>query len=263
MAPRHQNQSTGNRNHDYLEELELRAGLADWPIPSIETRSPPDSREVSTHEEAEQQTTKQYDLRDQLGVLNSRHGTHLSMLELEICVSLVDYRLGSTTSTVDVLDEFVNSPLLFDAPRWERSASTNPYMAATSKTHSSSQHHEDDDDDGIEENDLVPGSDADDVRAVLTMINMRAGTAFLLKELAVVVSVMNHLYGGAIGLLDVLGLRDGGQRLGLSESRVGGAELMGGLGTLNSGVGAAQDGGEDLGGVSSREGTREARRGRG
>ena len=202
-----------------------------------------------------------YDLRDQLGVLNSRHGTHLSMLELEICVSLVDYRLGSTTSTVDVLDEFFNSPLLFDAQRWERSASTNPYMAATSKTHSSSQHHEDDDE--IEENDLVPGSDAGDVRAVLAMINMRAGTAFLLKELAVVVSVMNHLYGGAIGLLDVLGLRDGGQQFGLSESRVVDAELMGGLGMLNSGVGAAQDGWEDLGGVSSREGTREARRGRG
>lgn len=183
------------------------------------------------------------------------------MLELEICVSLVDYRLGSTTSTVDVLDEFFNSPLLFDAPRWERSANiTNPYMAATSKTHSSSQHYEDDDE--IEEKDLVPGSDADDVRAVLAMINMRAGTSFLLKELAVVVSVMNHLYGGAIGLLDVLGLRDGGQQFGLSESRVVGAELMGGLGTLNSGVGA-QDGGEDLGGVSSRRGAREARRRRG
>lgn len=202
---------------------------------------------------------KQYDLRDKLGVLNSRHGTHLSILELEICVSLVDYRLGSTTSTNDVLNEFLNSPLLFDAPRWKRSANTNPYMAAKSKM-PSSQHH--DDDDEIEFNDLVPGADADDVRAVLKMINMRAGTSFLLTELAVVVSLMNHLYGRAIGLLDVLGLRDGGQQLGLSESQVVGAELMRGLGTLNICVGA-QNGGEDLGEVSSRRGAREARRRRG
>ena len=148
---------------------------------------------------------KHYHLRDKLGVLNSRHGTHLSMLELEICVSLVDYRLGTTTSTVDVLDEFLNSPLLFDAPRWKRSADNNPYMAGKSKM-SFSQHH----DDEIEFNDLVPGSDADDVRAVLKMINMRAGTSFLSKELQLVVSLMNHLHGRELGLLDALGLRDGG-----------------------------------------------------
>ena len=182
------------------------------------------------------------------------------MLELEVCVSLVDYRLGSTTPTVDVLDEFLNSPLLFDAPRWKRSANTNPYMAANSKM-PSSQHH-DDDDDEIEFNDSVPGADADDVRAVLKMINMRAGTSFLLTELAVVVSLMNHLYGRAIGLLAVLGLRDGGQQSGLSESQVVGAELMGGLGTLDICLGA-QNGGEELGEVSSRRGAREARRRRG
>ena len=190
--------------------------MANWPVPSIEARSPPGSRVGYSYKQANQ--VKYYDLQDKLDILNGRHGTHLSVLELEICVSLVDYRLGTTTSTIAVLDEFLNSPLLFDAPRWKRNANNNPYTAKKSMMPSSQY---DDDDDEIAFNSSVPGADSKDVRAVLKMINIRAGTSFLLKELEVVVSLMNHLHGQAIGLLDVLGLRDGGQQLGLSEPQSG------------------------------------------
>lgn len=172
-----------------LRRLELRSGVNDWPIPSIESRRERPDR-VPT-EEAEQMKCL---LQEKLGVLNGCHGTCLSIRELEICISLVDYRLGTTTPIADVLDAFLKHPL-FDPSRWKRTADIREYMEgkSTDPFHGKS---------GF--GNLTGG----DLRDLLMLVNMRAGTSFLLEELELVVSLMNFIHARDVGLSDVLGLRD-------------------------------------------------------
>ena len=156
----------------HLRQLELESGLNDWPIPSIE--SPYEMWDRVSIERAEQ--TK-CDLQRELDVLNGCHGTFLSMREMDICISLVDYRLGTATSSADILNAFRKCPLF----RSELSAEVRSTLDAA---------------DG-------------DLRDMLILVNMRAGTSFLLDELELVMSLMNFIHGRGVGLLDVLGLPDG------------------------------------------------------
>lgn len=122
--------------------------------------------------EAEQ--TK-HDLQEKLGVLNGCHGTFLSMRELEICISLVDYRLGTFTPVGGVLDAFLKHPL-FDPSRWKSNADVRAYMEGDSIGPFQTSYNKSD-----FEN-LRDG----DLRDVLMLVNMRAGTSFLLDELELV-----------------------------------------------------------------------------
>lgn len=187
-------------------------------------------------EEAEEQKC---DLQEKLGVLNGCHGTFLSMRELEICISLVDYRLGTTTSSVDVLDAFLKDPL-FDPSRWKRNADIRAYLERKSTNPFQ--------DESSFEN-LADG----DLKDVLMLVNMRAGTSFLLDELELVVSLMNYIHGRGVGLLHVLGLRDEGPygRPDLPESQLVDKELMKAFGTLGIRV-DSKNAVEDLGDVFSQ-----------
>lgn len=175
------------------------------------------------------------DLQAKLGVLNGCHGTFLSMRELEICISLVDYRFGTTTSTVDFLDTFLKCPL-FDPSRWERTTDILAYVEGGSKSPFQGE-----------------SSLGGDLRDVLMLVNMRAGTSFLLDELELVVSLMNYVHGPGVGLLDVLGLRD--QRLygqpELTQWHVVDTQLVEEFGALDLRVGA-RNAVEDLGDVFSQ-----------
>lgn len=92
-----------------------------------------------------------------------------------------------------------------------------------------------------------------DLRDVLMLVNIRAGTSFLLDELELVVSLMNHVHGTGLGLLDILGLRDGGLygRPDLTERQVIDERLVEDFGTLDIRVGSKNAVG-DLGDVFSQ-----------
>ena len=186
-------------------------------------------------------------LRAKLDVLNCCHGTFLSMRELEICISLVDYRLGTATPVLDVLDAFLKRPLL----RWElldaacsEGTTTTTSTTTTTTTEpvrgggSGSGNNAVDDDDG-------------EVRDALVLVNVRAGTSFLLHELELVVALMGFVHGvGGVGLRDVLGLRVAGLLHGRLEAPVE-KELVGAFGTLDIRVGE-KDAVRDLGDVFSQ-----------
>ena len=140
------------------------------------------------------------------------------MRELEVCISIVDYRLGTTTSAIDVLDVFFADPLF--NPEWQNRTADSFESTA-------------------------------DMRNVLTLLNMRAGTCFLLKELELVVALVNFFHGSSIGLLDVLGLSRGDQPGSSSESRVVDGEFVREFGGLDISVGR-RNAVEDLGDVFSQ-----------
>lgn len=189
----------------------MRSGINEWPIPSVEPM-----------EEAEQ--TK-YDLQEKLDVLNGCHGTFLSMRELGICISLVDFRLGTTTSVVDILDAFLAHPLF----RWDGEDAENY--------------------DG--KSDFEDLRD-EDLRDVLMLVNMRAGTSFMLDELVMVLSLMNYVHVTNIGLLDVLGVSDARlyDQIDSAGMKIVEKELVGAFGTLDLRVGS-KNAVEDLGDVFS------------
>lgn len=201
-------QSLASQYH--LRCLEHRSGIDKWPVPSVEKTSG-DGGDTDRTEETN------LELQSRLGVLNCCHGTFLSMRELEVCISLVDYRLGTTTSAIDVLDAFFADPLI--NPEW-----------------------------GNRTADLFESTA--DMRNVLTMLNMRAGTCFLLKELELVVALVNCFHGSSIGLLDVLGL-SGDQPGSSSESRLVDGEFVREFGELDIRVGR-RNAVEDLGDVFSQ-----------
>lgn len=126
------------------------------------------------------------------------------MRELEVCISLVNYRLGTTTSATNVLDAFFADPLF--NPEWRNRTA-------------------------------VPRETAADMRHVLTMLNMRAGTCFLLDELELVVSLVNFFHSSSIGLLDVLGLKGGDLPGSSSESSLVDGEFVREFGELDIRVG--------------------------
>ena len=218
----------------HLRQLERRSGVNDWPVPSIESRG-----ETSDGAGGVGAGRMNYGPQDKLRWLNFCYDTFLSMRDLEICISLVDYRLGTTTSTVDLLDAFHVYPL-FDLSRWKRTADIRHYLARKSTSPFQSMP-------GVEE---VTGGD---LRDVLMLVNIRAGTSFLLDELELVVSLMNHVHGTGAGLLDILGLRDGGLygQSDLTERQVIDEGLVEGFGTLGIRVGSKNAVG-DLGDVFSQ-----------
>lgn len=219
---------------DHLKQLELMCGVHDWPIPSTEGRqATPDA------ESMEEDAQMRYDMQNKLGVLNSCHGTSLSERELEMCVSFVDYRLGTTTSITDVLDAFLKCPL-FDPARWERSAEARANMEGISLN-------------PLQDEYRVESAHGADLRAALMLINLRAKTSFLLDELDLVVSLMNYIHGREIGLLEVLGLQNGGMngQPDLTETRPVDRELVRGFETLDIRVGMGNTM-EDLGDVFSQ-----------
>lgn len=183
-----------------------------------------------------------FSLQEKLGVLNGCHGTVLSMRELEICISLVDHRLGTTTSVADALDAFLNYPLL-DPLRRKRTADIREYMQGKSSSTPVRGVS------GIEDVTAAGG----DIRDALMLVNMRAGTSFLLDELDLVVSLMNFIHRSDIRLLDVLGLRNRGL-VGLPDAPGLGlvdVDLTGAFRTLDIRIGS-KNAVEDLGDVFSQ-----------
>lgn len=237
-APLHPNMDA------YLRQLELRSGLNDWPIPSTEHGPARSRRAMPDRASTDDAEQTEFDLQAKLDVLNCCHGTFLSMRELEICISLVDYRLGTATSVVDVLDAFLKRPLL----RWELDAflegESTEQPAVRGKSGYSGK------------NAVVDG----EVRDALVLVNMRAGTSFLLHELELVLSLMGFIHGGegVVGLRDILGLRHRG---GLQHGRLLESpglrlveekeELVGAFGTLDIRVGE-KNAVQDLGDVFSQ-----------
>ena len=225
-------------NHNtraHLLQLELRSGVNDWPIPSVESRR--EMLDSASMEEAEQ--TKS-DLQGKLGVLNGCHSTFLSVRELEVCISLVDYRLGTTTSVVDALDAFLKCPL-FDPSLWVKTAEIRAYMEGNSTN-------------PLQFKSSCGNFTDGDLRDVLMLVNMRAGTSFLLDELELVVSLMNFIHGSGVELLDVLGLREGGLLYVQPDSlelQPADGELVKVFGTLDIRVGS-KNAMEDLGDVFSQ-----------
>lgn len=208
----------------HLRQLELRSGVNDWPIPSIESR-----QELSDRASIERAQQTKYDLQGKLDVLNGCHGTFLSMRELEICISLVDYRLGTATSNVEVLDAFLKSPLFrLELDAHLEGKSTDVFQSEP----------------GFEN-----AADGE-LRDVLMLVNMRAGTSFLLNELELVMSLINFIYGSVLGLRDVLGLRVGAL-YGQSDLPQSQEDLVGAFGTLDIRVGS-RNAVEDLGDVFSQ-----------
>ena len=209
-----------------MRHLELQSGILEWPIPSIEKTfedgaSLPEDAEGTQHES----------LQNKLGVLNDCHGTFLSAREVEICASLVDWRLGTGTSTgvEELLDAFLRFPL-FDPDKRARSERMRTYRQRRSEI-------------------FGTGTNGADMRDVLVLINTRAGTSFLLDELELVVSLVGYVRGRDVGLLDVLGLRGEGQSGGWEEeSSVVDGELIEEFGTLDIRVGG-RNSVEDLGDV--------------
>ncbi len=200
-------------------------------MPSIESRG-----ERPDGADGEEAGEKEFLLQEMLGVLNGCYDTFLSLRELEICISLVDYRLGTTTPIGDVLNAFLKYPL-FDTSRWKEAADVREYVEGKATRDFQGMS-------GVEK------PKDGNLRDVLMLVNMRAGTSFLLDELELVVSLMNHIHESGLGLLDVLGLRDGGlgERLNLSELQVVDQELVGAFRTLDIRVGS-KNAVEDLGDV--------------
>lgn len=192
-------------NPDYMRRLELRSGIDEWPVPSVEN--------ISGDEDDEDETDPtKIVLHSRLGALNCCHSTFLSKRELEVCISLVDYRLGTTTSVINVLDSFFADPLFNEEWRSRMAYSRRESPA--------------------------------DMRHILTMLNMRAGTCFLLDELELVVSLVNCFHDRNISLMEVLGLSGGEQPDSESESRLVDGEFVRGFGELDIRVGrmnAVQD----------------------
>ena len=128
-----------------------------------------------------------------LDAVNMIHKTFLSVRDLQICISLIDWRFGATTttSTIDVLNAFFAFGL-FDwderAKRWEE---LDAYMAGKSAVFENGRRNA-----------------AEDVRDEVVLINMRAGTSLLLNEVELVLSWMNHVHHRDVGVLDILGLGD-------------------------------------------------------
>lgn len=230
-APLSRSSSSSSR---HLRQLELRSDVNEWPMPSIESRG--ETPDEAGGEEADE---TEFLLQEMLGVLNGCCDTFLSLREMEICVSLVDYRLGTTTPIGDVLNAFLRYPL-FDTSRWKEAADVREYVEGKATSDSQGMS-------GVEK------PKDGDLRDVLMLVNMRAGTSFLLDELELVVSLMNHIHKSGLGLLDVLGLRDGGLggRSDLPESQVVEKELVGAFRTLDIRVGS-KNAVEDLGDVFSQ-----------
>ena len=181
----------------HLRELERKTGVNDWPIPSVEGRPdhPPDD---AAEECAEQQ---RYDLQDKLGVLNGCHGTFLSIRELEVCISLVDYRLGTETSTADLLDAFIKHPL-FDPSHWNN---WNKLTADVRAGNIGKMKDRRQMSSGFVEKAYM--------NDMIVVFNTRAGTAILLAELELVVALMNFVHRSRVELRDVLlGVGNGGLR---------------------------------------------------
>lgn len=216
---------------DQLRQLELSSGIDDWPLPSSESRSDVLDR-AGMWNVAEQDRQLQY----QLDVLNECHGTFLSMREFDVCISLIDYRLGTSTSPIQILDAFLRDPL-FDQSRWKRSAELREYMSGSGTNLFFQRKY-----------DLADR----DLKDLLMMVNLRAGTSFLLDELELVVSLVNYVQGRGIGLLDVLGLRDEGQ-YGREDSgqQLVDQDLVGPFRNLDIRVGS-RNAVEDLGDVFSQ-----------
>lgn len=210
-----------------LRQLELETGLDDWPIPSVET-----SLEFSDGARTQHAARTDFSPREKLAVLNGCHGSALSLREVEVCVSLVDHRLGTSTSVPDALDAWFGYPL-FEPARWTGGADVRGYMQGRLSSRARGVR-------GVEDLMAMGGVGGD----VLMLINMRAGTSFLLHELELVVSLMNFIHRSDVGLLDVLGLRNGG--LGGVEG-----ELVGAFKTLDIRIGS-RNAVEDLGDVFSQ-----------
>ena len=227
-------------DQDRLQQLELSRELDDWPIPSIETeqhyhqqQQPAMANRAGTAEEEAERTNRK--LEDQLLSLNTCHGTDLSMRELETCISLVDYRLSTTTSTADVLDAFHDCPPSELAGWKGMNVSWSIWV---------------EDDASREE---FEAAVEDDARDVLTLINERAGTDISMEALELVVSLMNYIYGSGVGVLDVLRLRNRRFEEPMdfsSGSRVGDEELVGAFKALDLRVGL-KNAVDDLGDVFS------------
>ena len=200
----------------HLRQLELSSGIYDWPIPSIE--NPPEIPYRENMQEAERQ---QFQLQSKLDTLNACHDTFLSVRELEICISLIDYRIGTTTSSTELLDAFFKCPL-FDPLRWQRAAAIRASKIPFR------------DDMRIEDR-----PHAAELRDLLLLVNRRAGTSFSLSEVELVVSLINHVHSVNAFLMDVLGLRDvrGSGEGGFPEGQVGDRELVRAFGTLDLRVG--------------------------
>ena len=220
-----------HNTEDQLRQLELRSGINDWPLPSSE--SPSSGLDRASMWRAEE---KKRELQYQLDVLNECHSTFLSMREFDVCISLVDYRLGTSTSPTQILDAFFKDPC-FDQPRRKRIAELREHMSG-SGTNSFFQR----------ENDCANR----DLKDLLMIVNLRAGTSFLLNELELVVSLVNYVQGTGVGLLDVLGLRDEGQyEREDSGQQLVDQELVGPFRNLDIRVGS-RNAVEDLGDVFSQ-----------
>ncbi len=192
-----------------LRQLELELGIRDWAIPSIETQK--ETPDGASREEADS-------VRVKLGVLNGCHGTHLTERELEICISLVDFRLGTVTTVRDVLGAFFRCPV-FEAegvPLCSREGSE------------------------------VAEWDREEMNDALMVVNMRSGMSVLLGELELVVALVGFVRGRGIGVREVLGLRGEGGR-GVVDGGLAGA-----LGRLDLRVGerfAVEDLGDVFDGI--------------
>ena len=216
---------------DQVRQLELRSGINDWPLPSFE--NPLDGLDRASMWSAEE---KKRELQYQLDVLNECHSAFLSLREFDVCISLVDYRLGTSTSPAQILDAFFKDPC-FDQSRSKRSAEFREYMS-DSRTNLFFQRNYD-----LANRDL---------KDLLMIVNVRAGTSILLKELELVVSLVTYVQDREIGLMDVLGLRDEGQyeREDSGEQLVD-QELVGPFRNLDIRVGS-RNAVEDLGDVFSQ-----------
>ncbi len=213
----------------HLRQPELCSGLDDWPIPSIENHL-----EIPYGESTDEAARWNFDLRSKLETLNALHDTFLSPRELEVCVSLVDHRLGTATASADVLDAFFRCPL-FDPLRWQRAAAIRASRLPLR------------DDMRVEDRPY-----AADLRDALVLVNRGAGTACSLNDVELVVSLMNHIHGTNVFLVDVLGLRGrgAGDGVGFLKGQVADRELVRSFGTLDLRVGGL-NAIEDLGDVFS------------
>lgn len=177
----------------------------------------------------------QYSLQEKLDVLNACHGTFLSTRELEVCISLIDYRVGTMTSILDVLNAFLSHPSCW----WE---------SAYRETSTENTQHQ-----NFGGRSFVVDLRDEDLRDALMLVNMRAGTSFLLNVLEMVLALMNHVHGREARLSDVLGVPEARwtDRSESAVSTVSGnvdKELVGAFRTLDLRVGS-RNAVEDLGDV--------------
>ncbi len=157
-------------------------------------------------------------VRVKLGVLNGCHGTFLTERELQVCISLVDFRLGTVTTVKDVLGAFFRCPV-FEAER----------VPLCSR-----------------EGSVVAEWDREEMNDALMVVNMRSGMSVLLGELELVVALVGFVWGRGIGVGEVLGLR------GEGEGGVVDGGLAGALGRLDLRIGerfAVEDLGDVFEGV--------------